>query len=101
MTEKIGVTYLSVLAGNAWHMALFYENSAGQKRVIEAAPQFDMGQLAASVQIGEVIKEAFRSTNTNDGSPYGFIVGGERAWSDLPPNKTVSGRLKPLSLEMT
>jgi hypothetical protein len=85
MTETIGVTYLSVLGGTAYHMALFYENSAGVRTIIEAAPQIDMGQVPITTQIGEVTKEAFSSENTNDGSPYGYIVGGVRSWSTLPP----------------
>jgi hypothetical protein len=80
MTEKIGVTYLHV-QGATFHMALFYDNGAGVKRVIEAAPQFNIGQISAASAIGELIKEYFRPSNTNDGSPFGFIVGGVRAWN--------------------
>jgi hypothetical protein len=57
-------------------MALFYDNGAGTKRVIEASPQIDMGNLPLGVQLGEVIKEEIRSGNTNDGSPY--LLLGER-----------------------
>jgi len=60
MTEKIGVTYLSV-DGVASHMALFYENSAGQKLVIEAGPQFNIDRIsdvaAAAVSAGEFARE--------------------------------------------
>src|SRR4051812_1106268 len=84
VTEKIGVTYLSVLGGAAYHMALFYEDSSGQKFVIEASPQFDMGQISITDQLGEAVKEIF-SENQNDGSPYGFLVGGVRPWSPDPP----------------
>jgi hypothetical protein len=52
VTEKIGVTYLSVIGGT-YHMALFYQDSAGQRWVIEAAPQIDMGQVPAATVGGE------------------------------------------------
>jgi len=84
MIEKIGVTYLHV-QGATFHMALFYENSVGVKRVIEASPQFNIGQISGASAVGELVKEYFRPTNTNDGSPFGVIVGGERAWSDAAP----------------
>src|SRR5262249_42903978 len=59
---------------------------AGVKRVIEAAPQFGLsgGVLSVPQALGEIIKESFRTTNTNDGSPFGYIVGGERGWNDPP-----------------
>jgi hypothetical protein len=41
MTEKIDVTYLHV-QGATFHMALFYDNGNGIKRVIEAASQFNI-----------------------------------------------------------
>lgn len=81
MTERIGVTYLAV-EGGAYHMALFYEKSDGQRLVIEASPLNNIsgGGLTVPDALGEIIKEAFTPGNSNDGSPFSFIVGGERAW---------------------
>jgi hypothetical protein len=61
VTERIGVTYLKVLNGISYHMALFYEASDGEKRVIEAAPQFDMGQVPVAAQAGELIGEVIKN----------------------------------------
>src|SRR5882757_7379213 len=83
MTEKIGVTYYYVVAG-AYHMALFYENSAGEKQVIEVAPLFNQSQLSVFEMVGEFVKESWdtaKLVNRNDGSPFGFIVGGVRDWN--------------------
>jgi hypothetical protein len=93
MTEQIEVTYLPVVGG-AYHMALFYDNGDGQKQVIEVAPQHNLDELSANAVFGELIKEAFLPGNTNDGSPFGYIVGGVRAWDpegdDLRPREIIA-----------
>jgi hypothetical protein len=94
MAEQIGVTYLPVVGG-AYHMALFYDNGDGQKQVIEVAPQHNLDELSASAVFGELIKEAFLPGNTNDGSPFGFIVG-ELGLGTLKATTCAQERLLPL-----
>jgi hypothetical protein len=91
MTQQvIGVTYLYLPQENAWHLALFYDDGAGKKQVIEVAPQnnfpdrLSIGQVAA-----EIAKELWSLTNENDGSPFGLIVGaaqGFRGWNEFNAN---------------
>lgn len=40
MAERIGVTYRQVLGSLGYHMALFYENSAGDIKVISWTAPF-------------------------------------------------------------
>jgi hypothetical protein len=55
MTQVIGVTYLFLPQEDAWHLALFYDDGAGKKQVIEVAPQnnfpdrLSFGQVAAEI----------------------------------------------------
>src|SRR5437016_6192693 len=91
MAERIGVTYLPVMAGT-YHMALWYENSAGDKKVIEVGPLVNQTQIASYLQYGEVIQESFNPQSLNIGSPFGWMVGGEREWNsqdDTRPSETL------------
>jgi hypothetical protein len=88
MSERIGVTYLAIQgAPGTCHMALFYEDNNGFKKVIEAGPRIPESNISSSAVFSETVKEAFSSSNENTGSPFGFIVGaGVRDWSDGVPN---------------
>ncbi len=82
MTQTIGVTYLWLPYEQAWHLALYYDDGAGNKQVIEAAPQFNIFSPLTFGQVaGETWKELWATTNQNDGSPFGLIVGGVRSWN--------------------
>jgi hypothetical protein len=82
MTQVIGVTYLFVpnAAFDSWHLALFYDDGAGNKKVIEAVPQNGFpAKLSVGQALGEAAKEQWSMTNENDGSPFGLIVGAAQA----------------------
>src|SRR5712691_12629913 len=96
MSEAIGVTYLYIPDVHTYHMALWYDNGKVDDdpdkvhEVIEVGPQRDMGQLGVFQMFGEAAKEAYllgQGINGNTGSPFGFIVGGIRNWSTLPPQQ--------------
>ena len=101
--EKIGVTYLQLnVAGFIdveYHLAIFYQDSAGVKQVIEVGPQFSVNQGMAWYQgVAEIAKELWQIPHHNDGSPFGLIVGsptGFRPWDSgddsRPPETLLTG----------
>src|SRR6266702_2001023 len=80
MTERIGVTYLDVpWTGGGWHLALFYERADGQKTVLEFGPT--ERNPGVSERAAEIATE-LNLTTRNSPSPFGFLKGGERPWSN-------------------
>jgi len=58
MTQVIGVTYLYLPYYDAWHLALFYDDGAGLKQVVEVGPQFRFPeQLTIGAAAAEAAKE--------------------------------------------